>query len=26
MQKVNPNFMKVAGNKIPADFQKEDAD
>jgi len=26
MQQVDPNFMKKAGNKIPDDFQKEDAD
>ena len=26
MQKVDPNFMKKSGNKIPNDFQKEEAD
>jgi tubulin-folding cofactor B len=26
MQKQNPNFMKSSGNKIPADFQKEEAE
>ena len=26
MQKKNPNFMKKSENKIPDDFQKEDAD
>ena len=26
MQKKDPTFMKKAGNKIPDDFQKEDAD
>ncbi len=25
MQQVDPNFMKKSGNKIPDDFQKEDA-
>lgn len=26
MQKKDPNFMKKSGNKIPEDFQKEEAD
>ena len=26
MQKKDPNFMKNPSNKIPDDFQKEDAD
>lgn len=26
MQVVDPDFMKKSGNKIPDDFQKEDAD
>jgi hypothetical protein len=26
MQKKDPSFMKKPGNKIPDDFQKEDAD
>jgi len=26
MQKKDPTFMKKAGNKIPDDFEKEEAD
>ncbi len=26
MQEVDPDFMKKSGNKIPDDFQKEDAE